>query len=205
MPPMRLVCFDLGGVLVRITLNVAEAARRSGVRRFSAAPELSFADLPFFLQFQAGTLDERAYLAEFAKFGGSSVEEAKSVHNHILIEPYPGTLELIRDLQAEGLQTACLSNTNALHWQEMLHSGRFPNVARLDAHVASHELKLEKPDPRFYRAFEALLGAQAGQITFFDDGLANMEAARACGWRTELIDPTGDPTEQMRAFLELGP
>lgn len=201
MPPMRLVCFDLGGVLVRITLNVAEAARRSGVRRFSAAPELSFADLPFFLQFQAGILDERAYLAEFSKFGGSSVEEAKSVHNHILIEPYPGTLELIRDLRAEGLQTACLSNTNALHWQEMLYSGRFPNVAGLDVHLASHERKLEKPDPRFYREMEMLTGVEAAEVVFFDDGLANVQAARACGWYAEHIDPEGDPAKQMRAYL----
>ena len=198
---MKVVCFDLGGVLVRITLNVAEAARRSGVRHFSAAPGLSFQDLPFFLQFQAGILNEAAYLQELAKFGESTIEEAKSVHYHILIEPFEGTLELIQDLRSRGVRTACLSNTNALHWQEMLHSGRFPNVASLNAHVASNELKLEKPDQHFYRAFESLLLVEPEGITFFDDGPANVEAARACGWHAEQIDPEADPTTQMRHHL----
>lgn len=199
--PIKLVCFDLGGVLVRITLNVAEAARRSGVRRFTAAQDVSFGDLPFFLQLQAGLVDADAYLHEMAQFGGSSLEEAKRVHNHILIEAYRGTYELVQELRSRGIRTACLSNTNALHWEEMLHSGRFPNVQSLDFHVASHEFKLEKPDPNFYRALERVSSVAPSEIAFFDDGLANVDAARSCGWCAEHIDPATDPAAQMRHYL----
>jgi len=40
-----------------------------------------------------------------------------------------------------------------------------------------------------------------GGILFFDDTPANVEAARAAGWRAHLVDPAGDPPAQVRSVL----
>ncbi len=197
---MKVVCFDLGGVLVRITLNVAEAGLRAGV---PGLPDVMFTDLACFLDYQAGRLGTEDYGVALSECLGVSVEEALAVHNHIPIEPFPGTLELIQDLNSSVI-TACLSNTNELHWREMLGSGRFPNVQALQVPVASHELGMEKPDPEIFEAFEQLVGVGGAEIVFFDDSYVNVAAAQSRGWQAHLIDATGDPSRQMRKMLRAG-
>ncbi len=199
---MKLVCFDLGGVLVRITLYVPEAARRAGLEHLEV-PLVTFGELPCFLAFQAGKIQAEDYRHQLAKVLGCSESEALAVHNHIPIEPYSGTLNLIQNLHHRGIRTACLSNTNEIHWDEMLHSGRFPNVASLQLKVASHIIKLEKPSPDVYRRFEELSGASGDDILLFDDGTVNVAGARLAGWQAEWIDPEGDPAAQMVKHLEV--
>jgi len=195
---MKLVCFDLGGVLVRITLRVPEAAARAGLEHLDV-PNVGFGDLACVLDYQAGRIDTTSYLRQLAEVLHGTEGEALAVHNHIPIEPYPGTLELVRSLK---VRTACLSNTNGLHWNEMLHSGRFPNVEALQLKVASHVLSLEKPDPAIFARFEELAGVGGDDILLFDDGPLNVAAARLVGWQSELIDPAGDTAAQMRKHLE---
>ncbi len=194
---MKVVCFDLGGVLVRITLNVAEAGRRAGVL---GLPDISFGEMECLLDYQSGRMDTNEYVSVLAHALERTTDEAVAVHNHVLIEPYPGTLELIQSLNGQ-LKTACLSNTNGLHWQEMLGSERFLNVRALELPVASHVLGLEKPHAEIFEAFEQLAGARGKDIVFFDDSVVNVEAATAFGWVAHWIDPSGDPAAQMRELL----
>lgn len=193
---IRVVCFDLGGVLVRITLDIAEAATRAGVV-ISGSPGM-FMDYPPFIEFQAGRLPEPDYLSGLGSILGCSAEEALAVHNHILVEPYDGTLELIRSLEGDGVVCGCLSNTNAPHWREMRDGARFPNVSRLSVAVASHEHRMEKPDTEIFERFRELADwPDPAEIAFFDDTPLNVEAARRLGWQAWLIDPTGNPAEQL--------
>ena len=196
---MKVVCFDLGGVLVRITLNVAEAGHRAGVL---ALPDVSFGEMDCLLDYQSGRMGTEEYVSVLAQALGKTLEEAAAVHNHVLIEPYPGTLELIQELN-RGLKTACLSNTNDLHWREMLGSDRFPNVRELQLPVASHVLGLEKPHAEIFEAFEKLSEARGQDIVFFDASVANVQAATAFGWVAHWIDPTSNTAAQMREFLRI--
>jgi HAD superfamily hydrolase (TIGR01509 family) len=198
------VCFDLGGVLVRITLDIAEAAARAGVAIVGSPGK--FMDYPPFIDFQAGRRSEDAYLMGLGELLGCSVADALAVHNHILVEPYPGTLELLEALEADGVMCGCLSNTNAPHWREMREGDRFPNVARLSVAVASHEHEMEKPNADIFERFRELAGwPHLDEIVFFDDTRANVDAARRLGWRAWLIDPNGDPAQQMRSALQHAP
>lgn len=202
---IRVVCFDLGGVLVRITLDFVQAAERAGVG--AIASRGSFLEFGPFIDFQAGRVDEPTYLEALGAHLGCSAEDALSTHNHILVEPYAGTHDLIVELAGQGILCACLSNTNAPHWHEMRATDRFPNVRDLKLGVASHEHELEKPDPRFYRQFETLASRQLQspllpeEVVFFDDTRPNVEAANALGWRAFWIDPTRDTAVQMRRIL----
>lgn len=197
-----MVCFDLGGVLVRITLDMAEAAARAGVAIVGSPGK--FMDYPPFIEFQAGRLSEDAYLIGLGEMLGCTAADALAVHNHILVEPYPGTLELIEALEANGVVCGCLSNTNAPHWQEMREGSRFPNVSRLSVAVASHEHQMEKPNAAIFERFRELAGwPHPDEIAFFDDTRANVDAARALGWRAWSIDPAEDTAEQMQVAIAL--
>jgi len=199
---IKLVCFDVGGVLIRITQLWHEAAAFAGVAirpDFDPATHLTAA--PGFDAYQIGELDEDGYLAGLATYlGADSAESARSVHNHILIEPYPGVEELIRDLNAAGLATACLSNTNEPHWLEM-QAGRFPANEMLWLNMASHEVRLQKPDPEIFRLFERTAGFDGPEIAFFDDSAENVAVAESLGWRAYRVDPKGDTAVQMREHL----
>lgn len=199
---IKVVCFDLGGVLVRITTDMADAARRAGVA-VGGSPG-SFLDFPPFIDFQAGRLSEAAYLGELSAWLGVDSAQALAAHNHILVEPYPGTLELIDALEADGVLCGCLSNTNAPHWREMKEGSRFPNVSRLSVAVASHEHRMEKPNNDIFERFRELAGRpQPEEIVFFDDTPANVDTARALGWRAWPIDPAGDTAMQMHNAIDM--
>ena len=123
-----------------------------------------------------------------------------------IIQPeYPGILELVNALHAAGCATACLSNTCASHWAALVDPARYPAIARLGARHASHLFGLMKPDPHIYRRFEQAMGAQPAEILFFDDGPANVAAARQRGWRAEQItDPDDSLPELCRALVHYG-
>lgn len=199
------VCFDLGGVLARIRHTWGEAMQGAGVERGSEAfLSLPLIACPAFNEFQAGQRALDSYLVELGRFlGGINVDQALAVHQAILVGPYPGTHELVRQLHQSGFITGCLSNTNEPHWQIMRHSGAYPAISELHVPFASHEVLLEKPHPEIYRAFAARASVPPEAIAFFDDSQPNVDAAIREGWRAWKIDPEGDPVTQMHQLEPL--
>ena len=96
---------------------------------------------------------------------------------------------IIAELNDLGLVTACLSNTNELHWLDMNESGRFPGNQLLQLRVASHDLNMQKPDVRIFRKFEEISGHAGEEILFFEDTHVNFEPAKSLGWQVFPIDP----------------
>lgn len=188
--------------MVRIAQSWGDAALAAGVfiaRGHLSTPLTHFSGLE---AFQRGAIDLDTYLAELTSFlATATLDEALRVHLAILREPYAGTLELVREMEMAGVLTACLSNTNEPHWEEMSESGRFPNIARLQIAALSHRLRLEKPQPEIYQELERMAGASGEEIAFFDDSPVNVQAARALGWNAETIDPAADPAAQIRRSL----
>jgi len=173
---VKVVCFDLGGVLVRICTSWPEAMDSAGVFGMPQGGR-QFQDCQAFDEYQAGEIDEDTYLARLSgHLGGISDREARNVHNGILRDSYPGTLRLVMDLESHGIQTGCLSNTSGLHWHEMTETDRFPAIARLQTKAASHVERLSKPDPAFYRLFETRAGVRPEEVLNFDDVAENVEA-----------------------------
>lgn len=93
-----------------------------------------------------------------------------------------------------------LSNTNELH---AVHFRKqfADTLAHFDALVLSHEVGLRKPCPDIYAHCHKLAGAEPAQCVFIDDLPANVEAARACGWRAILYQRGLD---LRRELLRLG-
>jgi len=200
---IKVVCFDLGGVLLSTAERWQEAIHVAGVNSsLSKDDNRSFYALPAFCAHQRGDLPYADYLAELRDaFGLDSVESADLVHRSILVKPYVGTVRLIEDLKKLGLVTGCLSNTDPVHWVELTRSGRFPAVEMIDIQLGSHLIGCAKPNPFAYRAFDKASGYSGLQTVFFDDNQANVDVAREIGWFAHSVHgPTGQ-VNQMRLHL----
>ena len=198
-----LICFDLGGVLVRICRSWPEGCRAAGVpeREHRPASDHDHRKNELIIRYQTGRVDCEDFFQELSDlFGGLwSPEEAARVHHAWILEPYAGTAELIDELHRAGLATACLSNTSHSHWAPLL---QVPAIQALGVRHASHLLGLHKPDPAIYRAFEVETGTPGEDIVFFDDLPENIAAARAAGWDAVRIDHARETAPQIRAALE---
>jgi FMN phosphatase YigB (HAD superfamily) len=197
-----LVCFDLGGVLVRICRDWAEGcvAADVPVRPFEAGPDHHAARHELVMSLQRGELDGPDFHRGMSELfdGLWSADEIARVDAAWLLGEYPGTADLIHELHAADIETACLSNTSHDHWGPLL---AYANVGALRHQHASHLLGLVKPDEAIHRRFEVLVGRKPGDIVFFDDLPENVEAARRFGWDAIAVDHTGDTAAQIRAAL----
>lgn len=205
---ISVVCFDLGGVLVRLSSSWQDASQRAGVPAHPDAvletEEVRSARWQIVQAYQAGSLSCEQYYAGLAQvMRVYSAAEIERIHAAWIIEHYPGVVDLIDRLnRLPSIVTACLSNTNHAHWQVMTQAGgEYPGVGRLEKRMASHELGLNKPDPRIYERAAELLGQPARAILFFDDLEENVAAAKLCGWNVERIDPQADTARQMHDHL----
>ena len=211
---IELVCFDLGGVLVRtctVWSDLCRAARlevrgeSGGALAERARREVNEAQM-------LGALSTEEWIEAMGRVLGGlySAEEIAALHDAVIIEEYPGVGALIDDLHRAGVATACLSNTSEPHWVKLLHHdgtqplagvARYPGVRSLGVHHASYLMRLVKPAPAIYRAFEKATGYSGAQILFFDDLAENIAAAREIGWRAETIDPAQPTAAQLRRHL----
>lgn len=204
---IRVVCFDLGGVVVRIHRTWEAASTFAGFTR-GAPPRWGDQDTvaawhSVHLAHHRGDVTDAEYFTRVAELsaGFYAPDDVARIHRGWLIDEYPGMAGLIGRLSGSGLVTACLSNTNASHWQVMHQAPAFAGVRALATRLASHELKLLKPELEIYRAAEAVFGCSPSEIAFFDDLEANVAAARACGWHAWEIDPLGSPVDQVELAL----
>jgi putative hydrolase of the HAD superfamily len=203
---IRLVCFDLGGVVVRTCASSQEGCARAGV---PYRPEIETHEVRVRLAqaeaaYELGRCSTAEYFAraEIALDGRQPAAEIALVHNAWILGEYPGMDRLVGAIRAAGVETACLSNTNERHWELMTAQPlTYPAFAALGRRQASHLLGLAKPDPAIYRAFEENCDVPGWTIVFFDDRAENVTAARNAGWHAERIDPNGDTAAQTTAVL----
>ena len=211
---VQIVCFDVGGVLVRSHRSWPDVCRAVGLEaRGNWAGESQLLAYQTLMDlFGTGQISEQEWSERLSiAFAGTyTPAELVRIHHGWTRGEYPGIGALVDELHAGGVETACLSNTTHSHWVRLLHEedGRplpgapaFPGVRRLRQHFASHLLGLTKPDPAIYHAFEAATGRAGTEILFFDDLEPNVTAARALGWKAELIDPARDTALQLRRHL----
>lgn len=196
---IRLVCFDLGGVLLRICRSWTEGCAAAGLElrggkdlldhRPDGWNELN--DL-----YQRGRISREEYARRFSDAidGLYSPAEIIHVHESWILGEYEGVGEVIRRIGEAGLETAVLSNTTLEHW---LTLPRYPSLQLLNNRLGSHQLGLRKPEEASYRAIEQRTGLAGGAIIFFDDLEENVLGARRLGWLAERIDPLRPTDGQM--------
>ncbi|UCD75523.1 MAG: HAD-IA family hydrolase [Phycisphaerales bacterium] len=196
---IRLVCLDLGGVVVRICRSWEEACANVGVS-VRACPrddeQLLQTWRSLSVDLQLGRIDNQTFADRFslALNGLYSPQEIDAINRAWILGEYAGIGELVDRLHRAGLQTAALSNTSREHWVELV---RMPAISRLKHRLGSFQMGLVKPDPAIYREFERRVGFSGNEIAFFDDTEENVLAARELGWIARAINPAGSPPEQI--------
>ena len=153
---------------------------------------------------EVGAIDQAEFCRRVAPILRLSAEQVGQLSDAYLLGAYPGVDRLLGDVKAAGLKTACLSNTNANHWQ-MMTDPSGPNALpldRLDYRFASQLMKLRKPDDAIYAAVEQAIDLPPSAILFFDDLPDNIGAAERRGWNAVQIAIDGDPITQVRRRLE---
>jgi len=203
-PWRPLIVFDIGGVLVRLSSSLDEAASRAGItlREAAAADQALWSAL--FVKWQSGQIADEPFFQQWAAcVGRFDASEAQRLSLGWLQDEFEGVDALLQELVAKGLELGCLSNTTKHHWDFLLGDPqRYPSMRRLKHAHASHLIGAMKPDEKIYREFERLTGRTPEELVFFDDLERNVTGARACGWNAHRVDPKAGPAGQVRAHLE---
>lgn len=201
---IELVCFDLGGVLVRLVRGWEHAVEVAGI----AMPEQTMLEEGWgrhhelMTKLEVGQIDEGEYEQGLPGcFPGLACGDFLKAFDAWLLGVYPGVGEMVRDLRAAGRRTAVLSNTNARHWRVVLEDPAYRDLHEMDWLLASHLIGCRKPEVEAYRRVEGETGTAGDRILFFDDKAENVEAARVAGWHAEVIDPTREGVGQVREQL----
>lgn len=202
MTDVRLVCFDLGGVVVKICRSWAEGCRAAGVRHEAVAqtPEFASSLALFSRAHHTGETDAATFAADVAALapGVYDAGQILAIHHAWIRDEYDGVAELVDHIHAAGIETAVLSNTNDAHWSRL---ASYPTVQKIKRLFASHLLGAVKPDPEAFRAVERCVGRSGDEILFFDDTEVNVESARSLGWRAVCVDPARPTRPQIETVL----
>lgn len=90
---------------------------------------------------------------------------------------------IIQDLRQAGYTCAVATNQEKYRLRYMREEMGFDRL--FDAVLGSAEVGEVKPNAGFYQEVTARLGARPEEVYFWDDSEANVQGARAFGWRAE--------------------
>ncbi len=202
---IQLVCFDLGGVLIRLCSGLDHACALAGVEAGIAISDVDTENLfKLIRREEVGGFDNGAYYEAAGPLLGMSAQDCHAMMDAWLCRAFPGIDALIDSVNRAGLQSACLSNTIDSHWRIMndpSHPNRLP-LAKLTYRFASHLVNDRKPNSTIYEHVERATGLPPEAIVFFDDTAENVDAANARGWHACQVTDPEDPAGQMTSYLK---
>ncbi len=203
--PPRVVCFDLGGVIVRHCRSWEEGVAAAGLpARSPPTPEQRATQMRLAIALVCGlsTADDFARGVSEAFHGAYTPDEVRKVHEAWVGEEYEGVLDVVSRLIAGArARTGVLSNIDEVHMKHVEHSGRWRTPGLLTHRVASCRVGLAKPMPGIYERFERLAGAGGAEILFLDDLEENVRVARERGWIAHHIDWRQETAPQIESVL----
>ena len=177
--PIRVLLFDLGGVLVEFT-GPSTLLRWLAGRLSPEQIWPLWLGSPVVRDFEAGRVEPHVFADRLIADLGLPVDR-RAFLDEFAAWPralYDGTVELIARIPASYVR-ATLSNTNVVHWPRL--AGELKLGALFDRHFPSHLTGKLKPDREVFAHVAETLGCEPPAILFLDDQPLNVEAARAAG------------------------
>jgi putative hydrolase of the HAD superfamily len=194
--PIRVVLFDVGGVLVQLS---GVATVMSWVADRWAPPEVwrRWLESPAVRAFETGRTDADTFAAELVAELELGVEPALFLESFAGWPTglYPGVRELVGRIPGHFTR-ALLSNSNALHWPRVIDE--FGLGALFEHQFVSHLTGRIKPDRDAFEHVVSALGCEPGCVFFLDDNLVNVEAALATGMQASLARGIEGAEEALR-------
>jgi glucose-1-phosphatase len=180
------IIFDLGGVLLNINplLSLLELEKLSGFNQEELLLKLAGAKI--FEKFDTGSLNPAQFRDELCRILNHEVSdhEIDRVWNKLLQDfPFP-RVELLKQIK-RNYRIYLLSNTNIIHFRhwslKFFEKYGFQMTDLFDQLFLSHEIGIHKPDDGIYLHVLQTAGLVPAETLFFDDSLANIEAAERLG------------------------
>jgi len=172
----RVIMFDLGGVLIEnhgraeLTAMLPSPLEPHEIwTRWLASPSVR--------SFERGRLTPEQFATAFVAEWQIGLEPSAFIKAFTTWPKrlFEGAEALLQNLKQQ-YHLACLSNTNAIHWE------RFPELhALFDSAFLSHEMGLVKPDREAFEYALNHLNTHPKDVYYFDDLLLNVSAAREAG------------------------
>jgi len=202
-PNIEVVCFDLGGVLLRCVDGWAHACERVDLPMCETLAQTEHRDtiIDASNRMEVGEITPRQFAEHIAAVSSYTSDQAMRVLDAWLLELYPRIDALLQRVLAAEVTVALLSNTNDAHWQIVESDPRYAPVLEIPHRFASHQVGARKPDAKVYQHVEKQLGVDPQSILFFDDREENLTAAVWQHWHSESIDPRGDTATQIEKYL----
>ncbi len=200
--PWDVVIFDYG----RVLSNSPSLAERE---KFAAL--VGITEPPFFRiysetrdEYDCGRHDCHQHWQHFAAaagvtFSAGQVERILEMENRMWLRVNPDALALARQVKAEGIRTAILSNMPHDLLREMRQS--FGWLDEFEVQIWSCEHGIIKPDPAIYRVCLEMLGCPPHRALFFDDRPNNVVGARQVGMQAHVFESAGQARAIVRAAL----
>lgn len=184
--------FDLGGVIMDIDPDCAvKAFENLGMKDADKFFD-PYTQHGAFLSLEQGTISPDEFRAEVRRCFDHPVSD--EILDTALFEFLRGIpesrLDRLKSLREAGHKIYMLSNTNPIMW----HGYILPQFRKqggdihdyFDGIVTSFEAGVCKPDPRIFQYAIEKLGIDPAATTFYDDGPANVEAAKNAGFKAVL-------------------
>jgi HAD superfamily hydrolase (TIGR01509 family) len=184
-PPVSVVLFDVGGVLVQLS-GVATVMSWVADRWTPADVWRRWLHSPAVRAFETGQTDATTFAADLVQELELGVAPALFLESFAGWPTglYPGAHELVARIPRH-ITRALLSNSNSLHWPRV--ETEFGLGALFEHRFVSHLTGRIKPDRDAFEHVVSSLGCEAGSVFFLDDNLLNVEAALAAGMQGALV------------------
>lgn len=198
---VRVVLFDIGGVLVELTGTHMLLSWMSGDRDLS--PEdvwVKWLTSPTVRAFETGKIGPGEFSTRLVCEMELSIS-ADEFLRQFAVWPkglYPGALELVRSIPARYTR-ATLSNCNCVHWPRFIEEMGLGEA--FDLHFPSHLTGKIKPDADAYMQVIEELRCRPSDILYLDDNKLNTDAAQRLGIQAVQVKGVH---EAEQALLEAG-
>lgn len=197
---IRLVIFDMDGVLDRYDLNVRLARLSAVTGKTPESIHSAIWDSGFEDDADAGKFSAEEYLAGFGKRIGAPLSRNDWITaRRVAMDPNQDVLMLAADLKRRA-EIAVLTNNGFLVKESF--DQLFPELPALfgdKLHVAA-EFGAKKPDPEVYRRLVSRHGIEPGAAVMIDDKPENVAGAETAGLLGHRYQNFDGLREQMKSI-----
>jgi putative hydrolase of the HAD superfamily len=209
MPEIRAIVSDFGGVLTTPLLaSFAAIQDEIGISAESLGRAMREGlqegeEIPLF-KLERGEISEDEFLDRLNDGLEPILGHRPHLHHfrHMFfgaLDPNEPMIELMRELQASGLQMAMLTN-NVREWEPLWRS-MLPVDEIFATIVDSAFVGARKPEPRIYELTLERIGRAAEECLFIDDLQVNCEGAEAIGMSAVHFRSNEQAIPEIRAAL----
>ena len=184
MPAIRTVLFDLDGTLIDSVRLILDSYHHTlathGLPPRSDEEWLAGVGTPLTVQFADWRDDPETLQALIATY-----REYNLKHHDRMVTVYPGVVEAVRALKADGIATGLVTSKNragALRGLTLVQL-----EALMDVLVCADEVENPKPHPEPVEKAVRLLSADPRATVYVGDSVHDMLSGRAAGVRTAAV------------------